>query len=209
MPYYPAAMPENNPAFQMIRYVIIPAAMLVVSCGVLRPVKDSSESHLLDPAVPERAITGSVPAVAIARPSLPGYLDRQQLISRGGHGRVMMNRNHLWAEPLDAGISRVTAANLGRLKNSLNILPVESFVTMDYDMLLEIRVTRFEPDENGALVLECTWKLQPVHGPAVDPRPFRTVIAEGGPFAPSGPQHMRVMAMNDALARLAREISRF
>lgn len=202
-------MPKNNPLlFQMIRYVIISAAMLMVSCGVLQPVKDSSESHLLDPAVPGGTVTGSAPAIAIARPSLPGYLDRQQFVSRGGHGRVMMNRNHLWAEPLDAGISRVTAANLGRLENSLNILPVESFVTMDYDTLLEIRVTRFEPDETGALVLECTWKLQPVQGPAVDPQPFRTVIAEGGPFAPTGPQSMRVMAMNEALARLAREISR-
>ncbi|MFZ9936007.1 MAG: PqiC family protein [Luteolibacter sp.] len=192
----------------MIRYVIIPAAMLMVSCGALRPVKDSSESHLLDPAVPGRAVTGSRPAIAIARPSLPGYLDRQQFVSRGGHGRVLMNRNHLWAEPLDAGISRVMAANLGRLENSLNILPVESFVTMDYNTLLEIRVTRFEPDESGALVLECTWKLQPVHGPALNPRPFRSVIAEGGPFVATGPQHTRVMAMNEALARLAREISR-
>jgi uncharacterized lipoprotein YmbA len=192
----------------MIKPVIISAALLMVSCGVLRPVKDTSESHLLDPAVPERAVTGAKPAVAIARPSLPGYLDRQQLVSRSGDGRVMMNQNHLWAEPLDAGISRVTAANLGRLENSLNILPVESFVTMDYDTLLEIRVSRFEPDESGALVLECTWKLQPVNGPAVNPRPFSAVIADGGPFIATGPQRARVVAMNEALARLAREISR-
>ena len=191
----------------MIKHVIIPAALLMISCGVLRPVKDTSENYLLDPAVPERAVTGAKPAVAIARPGLPGYLDRQQLVSRGGDGRVMMNQNHLWAEPLDAGISRVTAANLGRLENSLNILPVESFVTMDYDTLLEIRVTRFEPDESGALVLECTWKLQPVNGPAVNPRPFRAVITEGGPFAPTGPQRARVVAMNEALGRLAREIA--
>ncbi|HSP43592.1 MAG TPA: PqiC family protein [Luteolibacter sp.] len=192
----------------MIKIIIFSAALLMVSCGVLRPVKDTSESHLLDPAVPERSVTGAKPTVAIARPRLPGYLDRQQFVSRGGGGRVMMNQNHLWAEPLDAGISRVTAANLGRLENSLNILPVESFITMDYDTLLEIRITRFESDQSGALVLECTWKLQPVNGPAVNPRSFRTVIAEGGPFAPTGPQNARVVAMNEALARLAQEISR-
>jgi uncharacterized lipoprotein YmbA len=187
---------------------LLPAMLLLASCGVMTPVKDVSENHLLDPAIPGRAVSGSRPAVAIARPSLPGYLDRQQLVSRTGDGRIMMNQNQLWAEPLDAGISRVTAANLGRLANSLNILPVESFVVMEYDSLLEIRVSRFESDADGTLVLECTWKLQPVNGPAVNPRPFRTVITAGGPFTPTGPQHARVVAMNEALARLAREISR-
>jgi uncharacterized lipoprotein YmbA len=192
----------------MTKLLLFPAALILASCNVLEPVKDSSDSHLLDPAVPERALSGSRPAIAIARPSLPGYLDRQQLVSRTDDGRVLMNRNQLWAEPLDAGISRVVAANLARLKNSLNIQPVESFITMDYDSLLEIRVSRFEPDSSGALVLECTWKLQPVHGPAVNPRPFRTAVDVGTLLSPTGPQRARVEAMNEALARLSREIAR-
>jgi len=191
-----------------MKSILLPATLLLVSCGVLEPVKDTSENHLLDPAVPERTVTGSRPAVAIARPSLPGYLARQQLVSRTDDGQVMMNRNHLWAEPLDTGISRVMAANLGRLKNSLNIQPVETFVTMDYDSLLEIRISRFEPDATGALVLECTWKIQPVTGRVADTRSFRTVVGDGGPFAATGPQGARVAAMNEALARLAREVAR-
>jgi uncharacterized lipoprotein YmbA len=162
---------------------------------------------VLDAAVPERAVTGTIPAVAIARPSLPGYLDRQQLVSRGADGRMLMNSYQLWAEPLDAGISRVTAINLGRLANSLNIQPVEAFVTMDYDRLLEIRVSRYEPDATGNLVLECTWKLQPVSGRVTSPRNFRTSIAVPGPRDPLGPQTELVAAMNEALARLAREIA--
>ncbi len=191
-----------------MKLFLFPAALFLVSCGALQPVKDTSDSHLLDPTVPERAITGSRPAVAIARPSLPGYLDRQQLVSRTGDGRIVMNRSHQWAEPLDTGISRVVAANLARLENSLNIQSVESFITMDYDSLLEIRIAHFEPDGSGNLVLECTWKLQPVNGPAVNPRPFRTVISSAPPFAPTGPQRARVEAMNEALARLSQVISR-
>jgi uncharacterized protein len=192
----------------MIKYLLFPAALLLISCGVLEPVTDTSDSHVLDPSVPERAITGSRPAVAIARPSLPGYLDRQQLVTRTNDGRMVMNRNQIWAEPLDAGISRVVAANLGRLENSLNILPVESFITMDYDSLLEIRIARFEPDETGAVVLECTWKLQPVNSPAVNPRPFRTTLPADSHYSATGPQRPRIEAMNEALARLSREISR-
>lgn len=182
--------------------------LLAASCGVLTPVKDAAVNHLLDAVVPERAVTGSSPAVAIARPSLPGYLDRQQLVSRSSDGRVLMNSYQLWAEPLDAGISRVTAINLGRLSNSLNIQPVEAFVTLDYDRLLEIRVSRFEPDASGNLVLECTWKLQPVSGRVTSPRNFRTAIAVPGPRDPMSPQTEIVAAMNEALARLAREIAR-
>lgn len=183
---------------------------LFVSCGMLEPVKDTTVNHLLDPTIPERRITGSSPTLAIARPALPSYLDRQQLVSRSGDGQLQMNSYHLWAEPLDAAISRVTSINLGRLTNSLNIQPVESFVTLDYQSLLEIRISRFEPDPGGNVVLECTWKLQPVSGRVANPRQFRTVVPVSGAdsavtaAALSG----RVSAMNEALVRLAREIAR-
>ena len=190
-----------------LSHLILPFCLLVSACGVLEPVEDTSVSHLLDPAIPERPITGSSPVIAIARPALPSYLDRQQLVSRSGDGRLQMNSYHLWAEPLDAAISRVTAINLGRLNNSLNIQPVETFVTMEYQSLLEIRISRFEPDDQGLLVLECAWKLQPVSGKVTQPRPFRTSVPITGPVRPSGPQTARIQAMNEALARLAREIS--
>ena len=179
---------------------------LLVSCTVLQPVEDKSVNYLLDPAVPERSITGASPAVAIASPALPGYLDRQQLVSRSAGGELLMNPNHLWGEPLDSGIARVTAANLGRLENSLNIQPVKSFVTLDYQSLLELRITRFEPDATGHIVLECTWKLQPVNGPVATTRAFTTRV----PLAadPLGSQTGRVQAMNEALARLARQIAK-
>jgi uncharacterized lipoprotein YmbA len=179
--------------------------LLLSACGDLKPVEDKSVNHLLDAAIPLRTVSGSSPAIAIARPALPGYLDRQQLVSRRGDGTVMMNSNHLWAEPLDSGISRVMAMNLGRLTNSLNVQPVETFVTMDYQQLLEIRISRFEPDASGQLVLECTWKLQPVSGKVTNPRQFRAAIPLDTTAA-SGAGEVR--AMNEALARLAREIAR-
>lgn len=183
------------------------APLLLISCGALKPVKDTSVHHLLDAGVPERAITGASPAIAISRPSLPSYLDRQQLVSRSGDGQLQMNSYHLWAEPLDAAISRVTALNLGRLKNSLNIQPVENFVTLDYQTLLEIRVSRFEPDTTNNLVFECTWKLQPVVGGVANTRPFRTTVAVTPADSPKD-MSGRIAAMNEALVRLAEEISR-
>jgi hypothetical protein len=190
---------------KLLLFLTVP--VLLASCGVLEPVEDKAVNHLLDPVIPARHITGASPAIAISRPSLPSYLDRQQLVSRSGDGRVLMNSYHLWAEPLDAAISRITATNLGRLTNSLNIQPVESFVTLDYQWLLEIRVARFEPDESNNLIFDCTWKLQPVSGRLADTRAFRTRV----PISPADtPKDLsgRTAAMNEALARLAREIAR-
>ncbi len=178
---------------------------LLVACG-LEPVKDTSVNHLLDPVIPGRQITGASPAIAISRPALPSYLDRQQLVSRSDGGKLEMNSYHLWAEPLDAAISRVTAVNLGRLMNSLNIQPVESFVNLDYQSLLEIRVSRFEPDSSGNLVLECTWKLQPVSGRVADTRSFLTQVLISSTDTSKDLSETTV-AMNEALARLARKIA--
>ncbi len=189
----------------LILALIVP--FLFVSCGVLQPVKDTSVTHLLDPVIPDRRVTGASPTIAITRPSLPSYLDRQQLVGRSGNGQLQMNSYHLWAEPLDAAISRITAINLGRLTNSLNIQPVENFVTVDYQSLLEIRVSRFEPDPSKVVTLECTWKLQPVAGRVANSRPFRTSV----PVRPTDSAtdlSGQVAAMNEALARLAREIAR-
>lgn len=197
----------------MKNLLLLPALLLpllIASCGgILQPVEDTSVHHLLDPIIPDRKITGTSPSVAIAAPALPSYLDRQQLVSRTGTGELQMNTFHLWGESLDSGIARVTSINLGRLKNSLNIQPVKNFVTLDYQSLLELRISRFEPDAFGNIVFDTTWKIQPVQGPVARTHAFSTVVPIlGPPVTPNSPQTGRIAAMNEALARLAREIVR-
>lgn len=193
-----------------ISSVVLAAALPLIftGCGaltVLKPVKDVSVHHLLDSTLPQKTLTSATPAVAIGRPSLPGYLDRQQLISRSGDGTVQMNSLHLWTEPLDTGIARVVAENLSRLTGSLNIRPVDQFTTLDYTTLVELRVRQFEPDATGTLQFECTWKLQPVNGTGGDTKFFKTSIPPGA--LPDVDYSRRLAAMNEALTQLARNIS--
>ncbi|MFU8893831.1 MAG: membrane integrity-associated transporter subunit PqiC [Luteolibacter sp.] len=180
------------------------------ACGVLKPVEDHSENHILAAISPSRAVTGNTPSIAIARPSLPGYIDRQQLVTRSRNGTIVMNANQIWAEPLDDGIARVTAENLGIIRNSMNIQPVQAFITIDYTHLLEMRVSRFDADAGTrSVVLECTWKLQPVSGRVAPARAFRTEVPIEDPgFSAASPQQQRVQAMNQALAELAAVIAR-
>jgi len=176
--------------------------MLLVGCSVLQPVKDSAVHHVLEPLVPDRSLSAATPSIAINRPSLPSYLDRLQLITRSD-GQLMVSKLDIWAEPLDAAISRVMASNLSRLTGSMNIQPVESFSTLDYTELLELRVAQFEPDASNAMVLQGTWKLQPVTGKETSNHFFRITV----PIT-ALPTEMkaRVTAMNQALETLAREI---
>lgn len=184
-------------------YLLLPGLLILTCCGVLTPVKDSSVYHVLEPLVSDRTLSNASPSMAINRPSIPGYLDRQQLVTRSG-GRLMISNVDLWGEPLDTGIARVTASNLSRLTGSTNIQPVENFVTLDYATLLELKISRFEPDSSNQMVFEGTWKLQPVKGGETRNHFFRISTS----ISPTSPQlTARVNAMNQCLERLARQIT--
>lgn len=188
-----------------MKLYLLPLGLLLTltGCGVLKPVKDTSTQHLLDPLVPDRTLIASSPAIAINRPSLPNYLDRQQLVTRTG-GELMLSKLDLWAEPLDAAISRVTASNLSRLTGSMNIQTVESFTTLDYTTLLELKIDRFEPDAAHQMILQGTWKLQPVTGQETSTNFFRLSVPMP---ATASPMAVRITAMNQALEQLARQIA--
>lgn len=180
------------------------ALLAFTACSTFKPVKDSSVRHLLEPLVPNRVLTSSTPAIAINRPSIPSYLDRMQLVARK-EGQLMTSHLHLWAESLDVGISRVLASNLSRLTGSMNIQPVESFTTLDYAQLLEVKITQFEPDTANQMVLQGTWKLQAVSGKEARSHFFRIIV----PISSIEPaMNARVTSMNEALVDLSQQIAR-
>jgi uncharacterized lipoprotein YmbA len=184
-----------------LKYLVL--LLLLPACSTFKPVKDAAIHHILDPLVADRSLNAPAPAIAINRPSIPSYLDRMQLVTRRD-GQLMMSQLDLWAEPLDVGISRVTASNLSRLTGSSNIQPVGNFATLDYTSLLEMNISQFEPDAANQMILQGTWKLQPVTGKETRSHFFRIAVAiPGSPAAMSA----RVITMNQALEQLARDIA--
>ena len=185
-----------------MKYYCLPVLLLLASCSAFKPVKDSSVRHVLEPLVPDRTLASATPAIAIKRPSIPSYLDQMQLITRT-KGQLMVSKLDLWAEPLDAAIARVMASNLSRLTNSTNIQPVENFATLDYTTLLEMNIAQFEPDDANQMILQGTWRRQPVTGKETSGHFFRIIV----PLPVSdAPMSARVTAMNQALEQLARQI---
>jgi len=187
---------------------LLPILPLFLSaCSVFKPIDDDPVRHLLDSPISARTPTSPSPAVAIAQPSLPPYLERSEMITRTGDGRLEIHEKDLWSEPLDGGIARVVADNLRRLTGSTNIQPSGNFITRDYRYLAEIRIERFDPLPDGSLLLECTWKLQPIGGGDAAPKAFRTTVPVTH-SADSTNLSARVTAMNEALARLSRTIAK-
>lgn len=179
-----------------------PIVLMLSCCGVLTPVKDSAIYHLLEPLAPNRMPTHQSPAMAVNRPSIPSYLDRQQLVNRAG-GKLMISKLDLWGEPLDSAIANVTASNLSRITGSTNIQPVDNFVTPDYTLLLELRILRFEPNDSDQMLLEGTWKLQPTRGGEATSHYFKILMDISSSPSTSA---ARIIAMNKCLYHLARQV---
>lgn len=193
----------------MKHYFLFLIPLCFSACTLLKPIADAPVRHLLDATVSAKTPTAANPSVAIARPSLPPYLERVELVTRTGDGRLEVHEKNLWSEPLDAGISRVVADNLRRLTGSTNIQPSTNFITRDYHALVEIRIERFDPEPDGSLLLACTWKLQPVGAGDAAPKAFRTSVY----IAPdvkgtATPMAGRIVAMNQALEQLSRQIAK-
>jgi uncharacterized lipoprotein YmbA len=74
-------------------------------------------------------------------------------------------------------------------------------VTKDYSSLVEVRIDRFDPSSEGVLLLECTWKVQPVEGGDAPTQAFSTEVKFDGTMAG------RVRAMNQALGKLAQVVA--
>jgi hypothetical protein len=178
---------------------------LLAGCSLLSPVADAPVRHLLDSSAKEQDPRGSSPVVAIARPSLPPYLERSELVTRLNSGRLSIHENDLWAEPLDAAIARVIAENLRSQTGSTNIQPAGSFISKDYSSIVEIRIDRFDPSSEGVLLLECTWKIQSAEGSGDLTKSFRSEVIFNSQYDPIP---NRIKAMNEALENLSKEIAK-
>jgi uncharacterized lipoprotein YmbA len=178
---------------------------LLAGCSLLPPMADAPVRHLLDSSAKEQDPRGSSPVVAIARPSLPPYLERSELVTRLNSGRLSIHENDLWAEPLDAAIARVIAENLRSQTGSTNIQPAGSFISKDYSSIVEIRIDRFDPSSEGVLLLECTWKIQSAEGSGDLTKSFRSEVIFN---SQSDPITNRIKAMNEALENLSKEIAK-
>lgn len=90
---------------------------------------------------------------------IPGYLDREQLVTRVSESRFDVSENDRWIEPLDENLSRVLAQDLYALLKSDRIFrypwPNGRYITHQID----IEVLRFEATAANEAQLSARWAV--------------------------------------------------
>jgi uncharacterized lipoprotein YmbA len=144
------------------------AGMSAAACLNLGAKPDPARFFTLTPlARPKRDTAGSVShpdrvALGVGPITLPGYLDREQLVTRISENRLAVAENDRWGEPLEENVSRVLSQNLSLLLADENVtrLPWPSTDRPTYQV--EIDVLRFEADTARRTRLVARWVLRQV-----------------------------------------------
>ena len=97
--------------------VLFGAALLLAGCNVIPPPQtDATRTYVLTGALPT-AESPTAPATAtlrigLRRIELGSYLDTRDMVVRNGPNQIELQDYARWAEPLEAGISRLLQSQL-------------------------------------------------------------------------------------------------
>jgi len=96
-------------------------------------------------------------ALGIGPIKFPGYLDRQQFVTRISQNRFAVAENDRWAEPLEENFSRILSQNLSILLQTDRIVayPWERNQRPTYQV--QVEVLRFEPNAEQLVELSARW----------------------------------------------------
>ncbi len=184
------------------KYSVVWVLMPVILGACLGPRADPSAYFLLAPVPPPAAEPPLDVSIGLGPITIPGYLDRLQIVTRLSENEVAVSEVDRWGEPLAGNVARTLESNLATL------LPGSSYVTYPWypseapGWAVALDIRRFEADASGAVLLEASWRLAR-GGTVVDGGAARIEEQAGGAV-----QADAVAAQSRALAGLAAEIAR-
>ncbi len=195
-------MERDAPRF---RAPLLAAVLLAAAgCAETRPTNFYILSSLPPAAAESLGAGGDKLSLGVGPATLPGYLDRPQVVSLASSNKLELAEFHKWAEPLQDNFLRVLAENLSILlaTDRVERLPLRRALPIDYQVAVEM--IRFDADLDGTALLVARWKI-------LDPDGRRPLVARKSSFTEasgSGTDREAVVAaMSRAVADLSREIA--
>jgi uncharacterized lipoprotein YmbA len=184
---------------QLFRLLAAAVLVIMAGCGS----SPATRFYRLTPeAVP--AATNSTRAVIIGPFQLADYLDRPQIVTRGGSNAVTVADFERWAEPLEANFQGVVAANVSRLLGSNRVLEFPAPMIMEPERRVTGRISQFDVDAEGLAVLELQWGVLDGDGAMFQPaRRSRYEVR----VAASNSYSAMVAALNGAVARFSVDVT--
>ena len=198
--------PNHRPGKTAARRLLVPliALLALAACGASTP----SQFYVLDAMSPSELSRDSISigsglAIGLEPVNMPEYLDRPEIVSRGGGNQLELGEFDRWAEPLDRNVERVVARNLSVLLNTdrVFVLPVRRRLDLRYRVVVD--VLRFNLVKEGETLLEVRWSVLDAD------TDNELMIATSSHAHPVAAQNYNsvVSSMNENLAELSREIA--
>ena len=182
-------------------FVLAIAVTACVNIGSGTPAR--GPSYVLEPAIPATVLQASGAAIGVGPVTIPGYLDRNEMVSREGANQLRIDARHSWGAPLDQEVQRVLGENLSRLLSSNRVTTWPWTRHLEIALRIPVRVLQFEPVAGRGVVLVARWDLlSPDATQVLFTRQSEIVepVPEPGPGAYAA-------AMSRALAVLAGQIA--
>jgi uncharacterized lipoprotein YmbA len=183
------------------------ALTVLAGCPSFSPQPDRSRFFTLTAQVepdPSTKIAGLEQlSLGVGPVRIPGYLDREELVTRVAQNRFEVAQNDRWIEPVEENLSRVLAQNL------YTLLGIERVVRHPWPNgrrithQVEVEIIRFEPTSEREAQLTARWTVVDVA--TKQPLANRTSFLKR-PIQQES-REAAVDAMSGTLADLSREIA--
>lgn len=98
-------------------------------------------------------------SLALGPIDLPQYLDRPQIVSRGGDNRLTVDEFNRWGGALDEEIERVLVAQLGQRLGTARIYRYPSRIVAGTDYRVALEIRSFDGTVGGKVHLDLDWSL--------------------------------------------------
>lgn len=141
-------------------------------------------------------------SIAVGPVTIPGAVDRPQMVVSTGANQVELDEFNRWAAPLGNNISRVVAMNLGTLLGTPNVSLFPQMLSANTDFRVAIEVQRFDSTPGDSALLDAVWIVRRTADGKSDTG--RTTAREP---VPEKSYDALVAAHSRAVARLSQDIA--
>jgi len=149
---------KNPIPFSLALTRLLPLLLALMLAGCASSGGSAVSYYLLTPDMSGKIVSRPDLRVGVGPVELPEYLSRPQVLVQVGSSRVVANKQHRWAGPLQKNFTDVLTTNIGYRLGSANVViyPWESPRSVDRQVV--IKVTRFIASDDG-VHLEARWRL--------------------------------------------------
>ncbi len=96
-------------------------------------------------------------SVGIGPVKIPGYLNRPQIVTRGGQNELLVADFERWGGSLPENIASVIAENLSPLLPETRVYPYPWIPNLAMDYSVTVDITRLDGSLGGDVILEARW----------------------------------------------------